>query len=100
MAIVGPNGNDLPEFIAGVPGRDWAAIKARVFTDLGREPYSPKFGVGIAQALGNPVFPPGILFERFVESLDGTELSVDEFTVEFGDRTYVIDTSFSRQDGI
>lgn len=92
MAVVGTDGNDLPELRPdGVNGLDWANIAARIYTDHGREPYRPEFGIGVAQAHGNPIFSPEVIQQRFRDSLDGLYLSARSIGVTAAGGVYRID---------
>ena len=91
MALVGPDGNDMPEVMPdGVAAYDFVAIRSRVYTEYGREAFDPDFGIGLVHALGSQVIGEGEITRRFNRSLAGEVLGVDELTVQVAGNVYNI----------
>ena len=92
MAIVGPDGMNAPELRPdGVNSADWQEINASVFTEQGREPFLPDFGIGLSAALGNQGLSASEIRARLTASLATSYLSDEGVEVSIGGTTYRID---------
>ena len=99
MAIVGPDGNDMPRVMAdGVTSADWVAINARVYTAYQREAFDPTFGLGLAHGLGNPTIPLNLLRERLRASFGETHLDIGAIRLMLAGQVYEIDLAFMVQE--
>ena len=101
MALIGADGNDLPDVLAdGVTAYDFMAINGRVFTEHLREPFAPTFGVGLAQALSSPAISGAVVQRRLTASFAGDPgyVGIDSLEVAVtGGNTYRIDLSLEAQ---
>ena len=95
MALIGPDGNSLPEIMPdGVTAYDYMAINGRVFTEYQRFPFNPDFGVGLVHALRNPTLSAAEIERRLKTSLAGDPgyVGVDKLEVRVaGNNVYEID---------
>lgn len=99
MAIVGPDGNDMPEELAdGVTGTDWVAINARAYTAYQREAFDTAFGLGLAHGLSNPTIPSTELQGRIRASFVGTHLNVESIRLTVAGRVYDINLALLVQE--
>ena len=64
MPIVGPDGNNAPGFVNGIPAWLYYAIEARAYTYRGREPDRPDFGIGLIDGQSNPSLPAAVWIAR------------------------------------
>ena len=91
MALIGPDGNDLPDVMAdGVTSYDYVAIRSRVYTAHNREAFAPDFGVGLVHALRTPTLSQGEIARRLERSLAGETLSLRAVTVRVAGAEYTI----------
>ena len=91
MALVGPDGNDMPETLAdGVTAYDYVALRSRLYTEHNREAFEPSFGIGLVHALRTPTLTPAQIADRFQASLAGDVLELDTVTVEVDGDAYDI----------
>ena len=97
MAVIGPDGNDLPERRAdGVLSSDWFALNSRTYTTHGREPFQRDYGVGMAQALGSPAVDEPELRRRWTVSLANYPLVVEDSSIIAGNSFYRIELDLRR----
>lgn len=91
MALVGPDGNNLPAVLSdGVAAYDWVALRSRIYTAHDREAFAPDFGIGLAEAIGSPTLSQGDIARRIEASLAGETLNVDTVTVQVAGQRYDI----------
>ena len=103
MALIGPDGNDLPELMTdGVTSYDFMAINGRVFTEYQREAFDGTFGVGLVLAIHAQQLSASGIRQRLTNSLSGDPeyVGVDSLEIAIaGLGIYTIDLRLEAQNG-
>ena len=103
VALIGPDGNDLPELMAdGVTSYDFMAINGRVFTEYQREAFDGTFGVGLVLAIHAQQLSASGIRQRLTNSLSGDPgyVGVDSLEIAIaGLGIYTIDLRLEAQNG-
>ena len=93
-ALIGPDGNDLPETMAdGVSSYDFMAINGRALTEYQREAFNGNFGVGLPQAIHQERLSVGAIQHRLDKSFVGDPgyAGQESLEIAFGKGIYSVD---------